>query len=77
MRKPEKAFRSDDFYIGDAQRQVNEVTTKRKEKTMKKVLLTVGCGIGVIVGAILIWKSVLPFIGSIFQHIWGFLAALF
>ena len=47
----------------------NEVTTKRKEKTMKKVLLTVGCGIGVIVGAILIWKFVLPFIGSIFQHI--------
>ena len=34
----------------------NDVTTKREEKTMKKVLLAIGGGIGVIVGAILIWK---------------------
>ena len=43
---------------------------------MKKAVLTVGCGAGVIAGALLIWKLVLPFIGYTFQHIWGFLAAL-
>lgn len=43
---------------------------------MKKTVLTVGCGAGVIVGALLIWKIVLPFIGYILQHIWGFLTAL-
>ena len=45
----------------------NDVTTKREEKTMKKVLLAIGGGIGVIVGAILIWKFVLPFIGFAFS----------
>ena len=54
----------------------NDVTTKRKEKTMKKVLLAIGGGIGVIVGAILIWKFVLPFIGFVFQLIWRLLSAL-
>ena len=54
----------------------NDVTTKREEKTMKKVLLAIGGGIGVIVGAILIWKFVLPFIGFVFQPIWRFLSAL-
>ena len=54
----------------------NDVTTKREEKTMKKVLLAIGGGIGVIVGAILIWKFVLPFIGFVFQTIWRFLSAL-
>ena len=44
---------------------------------MKKALLTVGCGLGVIVGVILIWKFVIPFIGIIFQHLSGFLSALF
>lgn len=34
---------------------------------MKKVLLAIGGGIGVIVGAILIWKFVLPFIGFAFS----------
>ena len=43
---------------------------------MKKVLLAIGGGIGVIVGAILIWKFVLPFIGFVFQPIWRFLSAL-
>jgi hypothetical protein len=50
----------------------NDVTTKRKEKTMKKVLLAIGGGIGVIVGAILIWKFVLPFIGFVFSPFGGF-----
>lgn len=54
----------------------NDVTTKRKEKTMEKVLLAIGGGIGVIVGAILIWKFVLPFIGFVFQPIWRLLSAL-
>ena len=40
---------------------------------MKKVLLAIGGGI---VGAILIWKFVLPFIGFVFQPIWRFLSAL-
>ena len=43
---------------------------------MKKVLLAIGGGIGVIVGAILIWKFVLPFVGFVFQPIWRFLSAL-
>lgn len=43
---------------------------------MKKAVLTTGCGVSVIVGALLIWKFVLPFIGYILQHIWGFLTAL-
>ena len=50
----------------------NDVTTNRKEKTMKKVLLAIGGGIGVIVGAILIWKFVLPFIGFVFIPFGGF-----
>ena len=50
----------------------NDVTTKRKEKTMKKVLLAIGGGIGIIVGAILIWKFVLPFIGFVFSPFGGF-----
>lgn len=50
----------------------NDVTTKREEKTMKKVLLAIGGGIGVIVGAILIWKFVLPFIGFVFSPFGGF-----
>ena len=50
----------------------NDVTTKRKEKTMKKVLLAIGGGIGVIAGAILIWKFVLPFIGFVFSPFGGF-----
>ncbi len=43
---------------------------------MEKVLLAIGGGIGVIVGAILIWKFVLPFIGFVFQPIWRLLSAL-
>ena len=43
---------------------------------MKKAVLTVGCGVSVIVGALLIWKIVLPFIGCTLQHIWEFLTAL-
>lgn len=43
---------------------------------MKKAVLTVGCGVGVIVGALLIWKLVLPSIGCTLQPIWGFLTAL-
>ena len=43
---------------------------------MKKTVLTVGCGAGVIVGALLIWKVVFPFIGCTLQYIWGCLTAL-
>ena len=39
---------------------------------MEKVLLAIGGGIGVIVGAILIWKFVLPFIGFVFSPFGGF-----
>ena len=43
---------------------------------MEKAVLTVGCGAGVIAGALLIWKLVLPFIGCTFQHIGRVLTAL-
>lgn len=44
---------------------------------MKKVLLAAGCGLGVIVGALLLWHVVFPFIGAIFQGAWGFVTGLF
>lgn len=44
---------------------------------MKKFLLTVGCGIGVIVGALLLWKFVFPFIGNVFSWMFGWIPALF
>lgn len=47
-----------------------------KGEAREKAVLTVSCGAGVIVGALLIWKIVLPFIGCMLQHIWGFLTAL-
>ena len=43
---------------------------------MEKAVLTVGCGAGVIAGALLIWKFVFPLIGCTLQHIWGFLTVL-
>lgn len=43
---------------------------------MKKAVLTTGCGVGVIVGALLIWKFMFPLIGCTLQHIWGFLTVL-
>ena len=44
---------------------------------MKKFLLTVGCGLGVIAGALLLWFIVFPFIGTIFQSGWNFVTGLF
>lgn len=44
---------------------------------MKKFLLTVGCGLGVLAGALLLWYVVFPFIGAIFQGAWGFVTGLF
>ena len=44
---------------------------------MKKFLLAVGCGLGVIVGSLLLWYIVFPLIGAIFQGAWGFVTGLF
>lgn len=44
---------------------------------MKKVLLTIGCCLGVLAGALLIWKVVLPVIGFCMDGIFGFLPGLF
>lgn len=44
---------------------------------MKKFLLTVGCVLGVIAGALLLWYGVFPFIGSIFEWGWGIVTGLF
>lgn len=44
---------------------------------MKKFLLAVGCGLGVIVGSLLLWYIVFPLIGTIFQGAWGFVTGLF
>lgn len=44
---------------------------------MKKFLLAIGCGLGVIAGALLLWYVVFPFIGTIFQGAWGFVTGLF
>ena len=44
---------------------------------MKKFLLAIGCGLGVIAGALLLWYVVFPFIGSIFGWGWNFVTCLF
>lgn len=44
---------------------------------MKKVLFAVGCGLGVIAGALLIWHVVIPAIGFCMEGIVGFLTGLF
>ena len=44
---------------------------------MKKALLTVSCIAGVVVGAILIWKFVIPFIGMLLSGFFGFLGGIF
>lgn len=44
---------------------------------MRKVLLTAACIVGVIVGAILIWKFVIPFIGMLLSSFFGFLGGIF
>lgn len=44
---------------------------------MKKALLTVACGVGVIVGALLLWKVVFPFLGYVLKWIFGILGGLF
>lgn len=44
---------------------------------MKKFLLAVSCGLGVIAGSLLLWYIVFPLIGTIFQGAWGFVTGLF
>lgn len=43
---------------------------------MKKAMLTIGCGLGVIAGALLIWFCIVPAIGFVMEQITGFLPAL-
>lgn len=44
---------------------------------MRKVLLTAACIVGVVVGVILIWKFVIPFIGMLLSSFFGFLGGIF
>lgn len=44
---------------------------------MKEVVLAVGCSLGVIAGALLLWYIVVPLIGGIFQTAWSFVIGLF
>lgn len=38
---------------------------------MKKAVLGIGAGVGVILGVIVIWKVVVPVIGQVFSWIMG------
>lgn len=44
---------------------------------MKKLLLTIGCALGVVAGALLIWYAVIPAISGILNWMFGALPALF
>lgn len=44
---------------------------------MKKVLVTVGSGIGVIAGALVIWNVVVPFINRVFSMFGTVISNLF
>lgn len=44
---------------------------------MKKFLMAIGSGLGVIAGALLLWYAVIPFLGAIFNFAWSFVTGLF
>lgn len=44
---------------------------------MKKALLIAGCVVGVLVGALLLWKIVIPFVGFVIQWIFDTMGSVF
>lgn len=44
---------------------------------MKKVLTVGICGVGLVVGAVVLWKWVIPFIWIVLKQIFSVLAGLF
>lgn len=44
---------------------------------MKKFLITAVCVLGIIAGALLLWKVVFPFLGNVFGWFFSALTALF
>lgn len=44
---------------------------------MKKFLIAVACIVGIVAGALLLWKVVIPFLGSVLGWLLGGLGALF
>lgn len=43
---------------------------------MKKILITIGCIIGLIAGAVLLWEVVFPFLGFVLEKIFSMFPSL-
>lgn len=43
---------------------------------MKKILIVISCIIGLVLGALLLWKVVFPFLGFVLGKIFSLLASL-